>query len=258
MIRGIYTAAAGMLNEMARQEVVANNLANINTTAFKKDMAVFRARDDKPITRIESDGAPRASGAEATEIGRLSTGAFLDRVYTEYTQGTMRRTDDPFDLALTGPGFLVLRDGNGQEILSRGGKLARSADGRMVDLSGNELQGEGGPIVLPAQGTLKIDQQGVVYAGRDVVGKLRIVEAQRPTDSLEKQGASTWKVRDPGALEPATATQVEQGSLEASNVNPVREMVDLIAIQRAYEASQRVISAQDETLGKAVNELGRG
>jgi flagellar basal-body rod protein FlgF len=258
MIRGIYTAAAGMLNEMARQEVVANNLANVNTTAFKKDLAVFRARDDKPITRIESEGAPRASGAEATEIGRLSTGAFLDRVFTEYSQGPLRRTDEPFDLAMTGPGFLVLRDGNGQELLSRGGKLTRSEDGRLVDLSGHEIQGDGGPIVLPGQGAFKVDQQGVVHVGREIVGKIRVVEARNPADTLEKQGASTWKIRDPGAIAPATATQVEQGSLEASNVNPVREMVDLIAIQRAYEASQRVITAQDETLGKAVNELGRG
>ena len=258
MIRGIYTAVAGMLNEMARQEVVANNLANVNTTAFKKDLAVFRARDDKAISRIESDGAPRGSGAEATSIGRLSTGAFLDRVYTEYVQGGLRQTEDPFDLALSGPGFMVLQDGNGQELLSRGGKLSRSMDGRLVDLSGNAVLGEGGPITLPEQGEFLVDKQGLVRVGKEVVGRLRLVEVERPADVLEKQGASVWKIRDPGGLAEANRTVVEQGHLEASNVNPVREMVDLIAIQRAYEASQKVITAQDETLGKAVNELGRG
>ncbi|MNY63838.1 Flagellar basal-body rod protein FlgG [compost metagenome] len=102
-----------------------------------------------------------------------------------------------------------------------------------------------------------MDQGGVVTQGQAAVGRLRVVTVERPTESIEKRGETLWRLKDPGAVTAAARPEVLQGYLEASNVNPVREMVEMIAVQRAYEASQKMISAQDETLAKAVNDLGR-
>lgn len=256
MIRGLYTSAAGMTAEMARQEVLANNLANVNTSGFKQDMAVFRTRLDKTVYRVEAAGGARAGAPAVQKMGDLSSGVYLDEVATRYGQGNLLHTEEPLDLALSGEGFFLVQDATGEELLSRGGSLKRDAEGFLADDSGRRLLGDGGPIRLAAQGKVHVDQRGVVTQGQAAVGRLRVVTVERPTESIEKRGETLWRLKDPGAVS-AARPEVLQGYLEASNVNPVREMVEMIAVQRAYEASQKMISAQDETLAKAVNDLGR-
>lgn len=258
MIRGIYTAAAGMSAEMARQEVLANNLANVNTSGFKQDMAVFRTRLDKTVYRVEAQGGARAGVPNVQKMGDLSSGVYLDEVATRYGQGNLLQTDEPLDLALSGEGFFVIQAENGEELLSRGGSFKRDADGFLADDSGRRVLGEAGPIRLAAQGKVKVGQDGVVSQGPAGVGKLRLVKVERPEATIEKRGETAWRLKDAAAVVGGGRPEVLQGYLEASNVNPVREMVEMITVQRAYEASQRMISAQDETLGKAVNDLGRG
>ncbi|MBO9540050.1 flagellar hook-basal body protein [bacterium] len=258
MIRGIYTSAAGMSAEMARQEVLANNLANVNTSGFKQDMAVFRTRLDKTIYRVDAQGGARAGVPAVQKMGDLSSGVYLDEVATRYGQGNLLQTDEPLDLALSGEGFFVIQAENGEELLSRGGSFKRDAEGFLADDSGRRVLGEAGPIRLAAQGKVFVDQSGNVKQGTAGIGKLRLVRLERPEASVEKRGETAWRLKDPGAIIPGARPEVLQGYLEASNVNPVREMVEMISVQRAYEASQKMISAQDETLGKAVNEIGRG
>jgi flagellar basal-body rod protein FlgG len=246
-----------MSAEMARQEVLANNLANVNTSGFKQDMAVFRTRLDKTVYRVEAQGGARAGVSTVQKMGDLSSGVYLDEVATRYGQGNLLQTDEPLDLALSGEGFFIVQAENGEELLSRGGSFKRDSEGFLADDSGRRVLGEGGPIHLAAKGKVLVDQSGVIQQGQASVGKLRVVKVERLDQSVEKRGETAWRLKDPAAVVTGARPEVLQGYLEASNVNPVREMVEMITVQRAYEASQRMISAQDETLGKAVNDLGR-
>lgn len=256
MIRGIYTAAAGMAAEQARQDVLANNLANLNTSGFKRDLAIFKARQDQTVYRVEAAG-PRAAGSTVQRMGDLATGAYLDQVVTRYSQGGLRSTENPFDLAISGEGFVVVRGKGDEEFLTRGGSFQRDARGRLVDAGGRELLGQGGAITLNATDAVHIDPDGRVTQGNRVLDRLRTVAVTDPDTTLVKVGESAWRVQDPAGLIEGRPAQLLQGFLEGSNVNPVREMVEMIAAQRSYEASQKMIHAEDETLAKAVSDLGR-
>lgn len=256
MIRGIYTAAGAMAAQMAKQEVIANNLANLNTSGFKEDLAIYKTRADKTIYRVEAVGGARSGAAAAEKMGELSTGVYLDEIATRMEVGEMRATDEPLDLALTEQGFFVVRDEKGEEFLTRGGSFKRDHAGMIVDNAGRTLMSESGPVRLAGQGPLRIDKEGRIAEGPIVLGKLRTLETDQVGTALEKLGGSLWRIKDPAGLQPARS-EVLQGFLEASNVNPMREMAEMIEAQRTYEASQRMILSQDETIAKAVNDLGR-
>ncbi len=257
MIRGIYTAAAGMAAELAKQDVVANNLANANTDGFKADMAVFKTRADKTIYRVAGEGGARGGVPNVQKMGELSTGVYLDAINTQFQQGTLRQTDEPLDLALEGDGYFVVQGSNGEELLMRGGSFTRNAQGVIVDPNGRPLLGDQGPIRLVGSDAIHVSNEGVVRQGARTIGKLRVETVEIPTEALEKRGDVAWSLKGAATTRPANEAMVKQGYLEGSNVNPIRAMVEMIAVQRSYEASQKMISAQDETLGKAVGEIGR-
>jgi len=257
VIRGIYTAAAGMAAEMARQDVLANNLANVNTDGFKQDLAVFKTRADKTIYRLESAGGARGGVPNVEKMGELSTGVYLDSINTQFEQGTLRQTDEPLDLAIEGDGYLVVQGPGGGELLTRGGSFTRNAQGLLVDPNGRPLLGKEGPITFSGKGEIHISNDGVVRQGSKTLGTLRLVNVDRPNEALEKRGDVAWSLKGNATPQAAQSAQLRQGYLEGSNVNPIRAMVEMIAVQRSYESSQKMITAQDETLGKAVNDLGR-
>lgn len=257
MIRGIYTAAAGMSAELAKQDVLANNLANVNTDGFKQDMAVFKTRADKTIYRVEAPGSARGGVASPQKMGELSTGVYLDAIHTQFVQGTLRQTDEPLDLALEGDGYLVVEGPGGEELLTRGGSFTRNAQGVIVDPNGRPLLGKEGPLTLKGDQAVHISNEGVVRQGAKTIGALRLVRVDRPDEALEKRGDVAWSLKGQAEMQPNKDAWIKQGYLEGSNVNPIRAMVEMIAVQRSYESSQKMIAAQDETLGKAVNDLGR-
>lgn len=257
MIRGIYTAAAGMAAEQAKQDVLANNLANANTDGFKQDMAVFRTRADKTIYRVEGAGGARGGVAGAAKMGELSTGVYLDAIDTQFAQGILRQTDEPLDVAIEGNAYLVVEGPEGEELLTRGGSFTRNGAGVIVDPNGRPLLGKEGPLTIKGSEAIHLSGEGVLRQGARIIGTLRLVTVERPDETLEKRGDVAWSLKDAGAVRPAEDALIKQGYLEGSNVNPIRAMVEMIAVQRSYESSQKMILAQDETLGKAVNDLGR-
>lgn len=257
MIRGIYTAAAGMAAEQAKQDVLANNLANANTDGFKQDMAVFRTRADKTLYRIEAPGGARGGVPGVEKMGELSTGVYLDSINTAFGQGTLRQTDEPLDVAIEGDGYLVVEGPGGEELLTRGGSFTRNGQGVVVDPNGRPLLGQEGPLTLAGSGTIHLSNEGVLRQGKRKIGTLRLVTVERPDEMLKKRGDVAWSLKDAVVTRPAPEARIKQGYLEGSNVNPIRAMVEMIAVQRSYESSQKMILAQDETLGKAVNEIGR-
>ncbi len=263
MIRGIYTAAAGMAAQLAKQDVISNNLANVNSTGYKQDVAVFRTRLDKTIYRLEQ--AQQRPTPDVRRMGDLSTGVYLDEIATRFDIGSIRQTENAYDFALEGEGFFVLEEADGTQILTRDGAFSRSAEGFLVDKSGRMVLGEGGSPIQLGDGRLQVSRDGSISIDRlngdafqqQPAGRLMVVTVADPRTELEKRGDNAFLVKDGAQTVPAAGTFVVQEALEASSVNPVREMVEMIAVHRAYEASQKTLTAQDETLGKAVNEIAR-
>ncbi|TYP58804.1 flagellar basal-body rod protein FlgF [Thermosediminibacter litoriperuensis] len=260
MIRGLYTSASGMLVEMARTDVISNNLANVNTTGFKKDRAVFRAFPEMNIHRFD-DPEPAGAGFKIDPvpfIGALGTGAVLDEIHVDFTQGRIEMTSNPLDLAIedTAAGersFFEIQTPEGVRY-TRDGSFTIDAGGFLVTREGYYVMGENGPVNLKEGSKVVINTRGEVYLDGQLVDRLRI--AAFPAGSLlEKQGDNLYSAQE-GVPLPADA-RIIQGALERSNVNAVSEMVSLISAFRAYEANQRVVKAHDDTLASAVNEIAR-
>ena len=237
MIKGIYTSALAMRQGILRQEITANNLANANTTGFKRD-------------RLFVEELTAAAGENpTTDPLSLNT-----RHCTEFTSGAFNPTGGPLDLALQSRGLFVVSDGQ-TEYYTRDGRFQRSADGLLVDVQGRAVQGDGGSITLPA-GLVTVSPDGVISVDGTVIDRLKVVNFDDP-QALRKSSGSAFTKSDAAAEIPMENAVVRQGFLEASNVDTVKEMVDMISTARNYEINAKLLTAQDETLRHAVNEIGR-
>jgi flagellar basal-body rod protein FlgF len=235
MDRGLYIAASGMLAELTRQDQVANDLANASTPGYKQDRAAQAGFGDLLVSDPRT-GAP---------IGHQSAGVKIDALATDLAQAPLRETDEPLDVALQGDGFLAVQTPQGVRY-TRNGQLALDATGGLVTTTGYPVLDDAGkPIALTPGAKVTIAADGTISGGP----KLGVVSLA----NAAKQGDNFF-IGTPGAR-PA-GTQVKQGFLEGSGVDPARAMVDMIVSMRAYEASQRVIHAIDETLGKGIASVG--
>ena len=190
----------------------------------------------------------------------MTPGVKLGEVYTDFGQGSLRETGNTFDLALEGKGFFQIavanENGNEQIYYTRDGSFTMTRDGNIVDMNGNSLVGESGNITVPEDATdIVIDTDGSVYADGVFVDKVLITDFE-DYNYLKKYGENMYSLVEGGTQMPATAS-IHQGYTEQPNVNVVSEMVDMIAITRAYEANQKVIQTVDNTLEQAVNSVGK-
>jgi len=234
--RGLYIAASGMLAEQVRQDQIANDLANASTPGYKPDRA---AQSVFGALLLQN----RQSGAQ------VGLGVQLGSIDAVMGDGSLQQTGNPLDVALHGDGFFAVQTPDGTRY-TRNGQLALDAQGRLVTTAGQLILGTNGqPITVGRADGMSIAQDGTVRSGTNVVGQIAIVSL---TNAV-KQGDNVF-TGNPGA-KPAETT-VEQGYLEGSGVEPARAMVDMIVSLRAYEASQRVLHAIDDTLGRAVNSVG--
>lgn len=225
MIRGIAASRAGMAWEQSRADVIANNVANINTQGFKRSVAVGAEFGEILIRRMgdqESEASNRA-------IGALGNGAVLALVATEGTTGALLPSDNPLDVALTGEGEFTFETPAGRGY-TRSGSFHRSADGTLVTT-------EGFPLLV---------------GGRSVGAGAKSVVI-RPDAEVVVDGQSAGRLDIRGGA----ATRLEVGALEASNVDLARETTDLITALRSFQVNQRALQVQDQILAKAVSELGR-
>lgn len=254
MIRGLYTACAGMLAQQARQDVVANNLANINTPGFKKDVVVYRAFPTMLVKRIGElrDTGQGEKPAPPVTTGKLGTGSAVAEIVTDLSTGSLQKTDNPLDIALGSDGYFVVQTPNGERY-TRDGCFKLDSNGILTTSQGYPVLGKTG-IIEVGEKQVTVDKRGNVNAGDELLDTLRVVRFGNPR-SLVKIGDNLFEA---GGQTPAEVTepQVLQGYLELSNVNSVKEMVELITVVRAYEANQKVIQAEDQTLDAAVNRVG--
>lgn len=256
MLRGLYTSALAMTTNMQRMDVVSNNIANIDTNGFKKDTAITQSFSEELMKRIND---PQYSFYSVPEdVGGVSLGVFVQSVHTNFTEGSLKKTENSLDLAITGDGFFVVQkaDENGipTEHYTRDGAFTLAASGLLMTKDGFPVIGEGGTVIVP-DGEIVIDDVGNIYANDTFVDKLKLVDFSNK-DTLRKMGSNLYKRIDETTETPFNG-MVEQGFVEGSNVNSVKEMVDMISLSRVYEANQKVITTTDTTLQRAVNDLGR-
>ncbi len=278
MIRGMYTGASGMVAQQARIDTVANNLANVNQAAYKKDLTVFKAFPDMIIRRINDDGlgiVPAGSYDTMPYVGKLGTGVEVNEVYTQFDQGALQRTENPFDLALEGKGFFTVQTERGERY-TRNGSLTINQNGNLVTQNGYMVMGENGPIKVQKNNFI-INEHGEVIVNmalsleaRDIVSmssnnweepvvidRLKLADFENIRE-IKKEGDSLYRETEhSGPPIPPAEARVIQGFIEKSNVNVVREMVDMIEVQRSYEANQKTILTHDQALGRLINEVAR-
>ncbi|HON43106.1 MAG TPA: flagellar hook-basal body protein [Bacillota bacterium] len=245
MIRGIYIAASGMMAQEAKQSAISNNLANVSTPGFKRDIAVGESFSDI------------VSGLARSPIGRLGMSTAITAVCFDNSPGSMASTENPFDLAIEGDGMFVVQTDAGIRY-TRTGNFRLDAESFLITQDGHRVLGVDGPIRV--DGSLVVQNDGSVYSDGEFRGRLSVMV---PTtgDGLVKVGGGLFAERAGAAagmvqVQPGEA-RVIQGQLESTNVNVVREMVDMIAGYRTYEAAQRALLSHDALLDKAVNEVGR-
>ena len=256
MVKGLYTAYTGMVNEQHRMDVLTNNLANSTTIGYKKEGTTSQSFDAVLAYKVkdtsEAANIPR-------RIGINNPGVKIGENYTDYTQGSMRITDNTYDLALSGDGFFAIeftnKRGETSTKYTRDGSFTVTNEGYLTTKDGNYVLGTAGRIRLNPLLDSAIDSQGRISQNGAVVAQLQLTDFA-DYNYLEKYGENLLQPVEGAELQAANC-KVHSGYLEASNVQVVSEMVDLITITRQYEANQKVIKAYDSTLEIASTQLGR-
>ncbi|WHX48758.1 flagellar hook-basal body protein [Paenibacillus woosongensis] len=292
MLRGLYTAASGMITEQRRHDTVTQNIANINTPGYKQMNSVSRAFPEMLVSLVGD------STLGTRRIGKLNTGVFVEESLPSYMQGDLTETGKNSDFALisninldnpatgepipfdasgkyvTEDGEIIYRPAAFFSVMDTGGNVRYTRDGSFyVDPDGalrtmqgyQVLDSEGNAIVLGYDqpiDSLQIDPQGNLQInGEAIEVQMGISVVTRP-QALFRDGNGVYLVQDEEAagiraLQEDDAVQVQQGYIEGSNVNLAQSMVDMMAAQRAYESNQKMIQFYDKSLEKAVNEIGR-
>ncbi len=251
MVKGLYTAYTGMVNSQYRLDVVSNNLANATTTGFKKEGCTTKSFDEMMGVKIND----LTVGHINQKVGAMSLGAKIGETYRNWDQGSMVNTENTYDLALAGKGFFSIeftnKSGETFTMYTRDGAFQMNKDGFLVTKDGDYLLGEGGPIQLPANvNEFSVEATGEVFADGMYVDTLALVDFE-DYNYLEMYGENLYVTVD-GAVQTESEATVTQGYLEASNINVVQEMVEMITIAREYESGQKVINAIDTMLGGMV------
>ena len=255
MVKGLYSAYTGLLSEQKRLDVVSNNVANAATVGYKKDGVTNQSFEE--LLAVKSKDA--SVGYANQRIGGMSLGPKTGEVYVDYKQGSLQKTGNAFDLAISGDGFfkvsVQLADGTEAIKYTRDGSFKVNNEGFVVDSDGNQLLGENGAVqVTDGTGEIAIDDTGVVYCNNQEVDKITLVDFE-DYGYLQKFGNNMWEAVD-GATEKEATGGLLQGYLEQSNVQSVDEMVNMITITRAFETNQKVMQTIDQMLDKAVNQVG--
>ncbi len=251
-MRALYSAASGMSAQQTQLETVANNIANVGTTAFKKSDAAF---EDLFYQELTYGG--RNAGAADLSVG---SGTRLSSLSKDHSMGALTHTGDQLHVALQGDGYFVLETVEGDPLYTRDGRFTRDSDGMMMTASGVPVSGglmipqDAQTVEITADGTVRATLAGDVQP--TVLGQLEVVDFPN-RNGLRAIGGNLYQQStqsgDPSTVNPGPNNQVVQGYLEGSNVDVADELVQMILTQRAYELNSKVVQAADETLQVAVN-----
>jgi flagellar basal-body rod protein FlgF len=251
MLYGIYQSAGGLQLNQYRQDVLANNLANVQTSGFKHDVTMVTERQ---VASQEPGGDPWMSNQM---LDQLTGGSLVAPTHTVFEQGPLEKTGQPLDLALVGDGFFAVQK-DGQEHYTRDGKFTINPDGSLVTVAGNHpvLDKQGNTITVPKEltGQVEFGADGVLRAGRQEFGQLRVVDFENK-QHLRKVGQNVFQAIDAQPVESNASLRV--GMSEKSTVDSMKSMVSMLEVTRAYQMNSTLIGLADSTLGRAVNDIAR-
>lgn len=276
MIRGLYTAASGMLLGLRQQDVTAANISNASTVGYKADQSAQMSFGGVLATRTAPSGEPVGTpGGQRTLIGRVGTGTYIATVRTDISQGPERETGEALDVMLRGKGFFVVQTPQGVRY-TRDGHFDRDDANRLVTADRSPvLDTEGQPIVVDTE-RVRIKADGAIYRlvpeevtnpdgtrsqrlREDLIARLGVVDLDAA--DLTRAGSSRFSVADGTTVSPIDVaeggTTILQGVLEEANVNVGQTATRMFSLSRTFEASQRVFSTLNETLERAVRDVGR-
>jgi len=264
-----------------RLDAVANNLANVATDGYKKDVAAFKAFPELLIRRQDDDGVyqhPFGSADAAPIVGKMGTGVELNELYTNFDQGSPRETSNDFDIMLEGKGFFAIATPWGERY-TRNGSFQLGKEGILETKEGYPVLGENGYLRVKANNfvvdkdgrvwinaaidddpNVMVSKQSNTWEDTQLLDTLKLVEFELDR-YLEKQGSSLYKESDTSGpamvIGEGRRPKVFQGMIEASNVNPVTEMVEMIEVNRSYEANQKIIQVEEAALGTLINQVAK-
>lgn len=249
MLYGLYLSAQGAEVQSLRQDVLANNLANASTPAFKRDLLRVQRHLQEDQRRGQAGNTPDA-------LKGLTGGVTAADTITDFRMGPLQPTNNPLDIALTGRGFLHVAEGD-QEYLTRDGRLAVSQEGTLITREHGltVLSADGSPIGVDPTLPVSIAADGTVSQDGTIVGQIAVVQPESSAD-LAKAGRNLY-VTGGELLDAGTDSRVIQGHLEQSGVNAVSEMVELIDSSRAYEANVNMIRTQDDALARLLTSAAK-
>ena len=242
MVKGLYTAYTGLINEQNRMDVLTNNLANADTNGYKKEGATCQSFNDVLAYKIKDTSE---SPNIAKKLGTMNLGVKIGENYTDYSQGPFRVTSNHYDLALSGSGFFSVqftnKAGDTSTKYTRDGAFTLNKEGYLVTKDGDYVLGTNGRIKLDPLQDFSVDSLGNVSQNNRNITKLKITDFE-DYNYLEHYGENYYQ---------------PVGYLEASNVQVVQEMVEMISTSRAYETNQKMIQTFDSTLQIASSQLGK-
>lgn len=257
MLKGLYTAYTGMINEQHRMDTLTNNLANADTVGFKKEGATSQAFGDLLAVKIKDASVGRNI---VQPIGYNNPGVKIGENYTDFSQGSYRVTGNTYDLAIAGDGFFTIeftnKAGETSTMYTRAGQFTLTREGFLVTEDGDYvLDTQNRRIQLNTLIDSRIDQDGTIYQNDVAVATIQLTDFE-DYNYLEKFAETYYRPVEGAVYTPANAV-INSGYLEMANVQIVSEMVNLIAITRQYESNQKIIQTYDSSLEIAVNQLGK-
>ncbi len=250
MLNGFYMSAAGMITQAQRVDVIANNIANVNTTGFKKDAMTFSEMYNESIYE-------RRSGDKINDVAyQMSGGVLLDSTNTLFSPGSFRHTGSDFNLAIQGQGFFKLA--NDEDVMyTRAGLFEVSPDGYLINYGNNlRVQNTNDSPIYVGGSKFKVLRDGTVLLDGAPSSRIKLVDFNN-RENLRKVGSNMFRVIDQEPEQDVVQTNVFQGYLEESNADGISEMVELINASRAYQMNASFIQTQDGALRSTINTLGR-
>jgi flagellar basal-body rod protein FlgG len=256
-MRALFTAATGMKAQQLRIDNIANNLANVNTTAFKKSTAEF---EDLYYQKVRTGGGETAAGTRRNDTVEIGHGTRAAQIARDFRQGVTMETSSPMDMAVAGNGFFIVESAEGEELYTRNGHFGLDAEGSLITAGGLKLAGG---ITMPEGAAFAIASDGIITATIDgessQIGQLELARFSNPT-GLEGLGSGLYRTTsasgevDRGSPGINGFGDIRGGFLEGSNVDVAEELIAMILAQRSYELTAKVISAADEML-QVTNQL---
>lgn len=271
MLRGLYTAGAGMIAQQRKQEMLTNNMSNIETPGYKADQASMRKFPNMLIKALGTQD----NGPGSNIVGELTTGVYMQEQTPNFRQGDMQETGNNTDIALL-QALVPVNEETGEEAMlayevlneegevrySRNGNFTVDAQGFLTTPAGHYVQGTDGEAIEVGNENFRVDEEGNIFGAEDeLLGQVNIAVIPDPVQ-LVKEGAGLLNYEGEEEIVTAvnnaeTAYQLQQGFVERSNVDAQQTMTEMMNAMRTFEANQKMLQAYDQSLERAVNDIGR-